>query len=405
MKKLLIVSFLLITLTTMAQTNEKDPNDLWTRTVDVTLGDHWRQKTITVEGKGTPNVLDFFRAFAKAYPCEYHDLLIRVLDGDTTVKFNHAKPYIEFGEDNCYLSNESFSMRVFYDGEMPAALGVCTHHSLSTEYQDVYYYRYDKSTRKLKPMALGSDFTGGIVKRETVFSSYKHDNTAKMVHSWGRCGVESQLVWSKGKFEIKDTTKEDMELTFGSKSAESMLQEVISRYEMELRDPKPVVEREDGLDVCGGTYNSLPICIAIRDPKTATDQYVTASAMEGFYYFTARSWNRPDGSLLVAIYTECAPRMDYYKYKDENDNYVHTPHKLAAGDEVDLSFYVCFDNNMVLYMNPAMEQYATVVGKGLPSLSHNEWRCVLSPDSDDIVFVNETDGSQKVFKWDGKLFK
>lgn len=36
-----------------------------------------------------------------------------------------------------------------------------------------------------------------------------------------------------------------------------------------------------------------------------------AQTMEGFYYFTARSWERADGSLLVAVYTECAPRMDY----------------------------------------------------------------------------------------------
>ena len=389
----------------MAQTNEKDSKDLWTRTVDVTLGDNWHQKAIAVEGKGTPDVLDFFRAFAKAYPCEYHDLLSRVLEGDTTVKFNHAKPYIELGEDNCYLSNESFSMRVFYDNEKPVALGVCCQHSLTTEYQDAYYFRYDKATRKLKPLALGSDFTGGIVKRKTVFSSYKNNNEATMIHSWGRCGVESQLVWSKGKFELKDRTKENLELSFGGKSAESVLQEILSLHEMELRDPKPEIKTEDGIEVCGGSYNSLPICIAIRDPKSATDHYVTASAMEGFYDFTARSWDRSDGTLLVAIYTECAPRIDYYKYKDENGNYVNTPHKLSSGDEVDLSFYVCYDNGMAVYLNPSSPQFATMVGKGFPSLLHNEWRCVLSPDNDNIVFVSETDGSQKVFRWDGKMFK
>ena len=388
----------------MAQTNENDSKDLWTRTIDVTLGDNWRQKAITVEGKGTPDVLDFFRAFAKAYPCEYHDLLTRVLEGDTEIKFNHAKPYVEIGEDNCYLSNENFSMRVFYDNEKPAALGVCCLHALTTEYQDAYYFRYDKATRKLKPLALGSDYTGGIVKRETVFSHYKNDNEATMIHSWGRCGIESRLVWSKGKFGLKDITKEDLELSSRRKSAESLLHEILSRHEMELRDPKPEIKTEDGLEVCGGTYNSLPVCIAIRDPKSATDHYVTASAMEGFYDFTARSWDRSDGTLLVAIYTECAPRIDYYKYKDENGNYVNTPHKLSSGDEVDLSFYVCYDNGMAVYLNPSSPQFATMVGKGFPSLLHNEWRCVLSHDNDKIVFVSDTDGSQKVFQWDGKVF-
>jgi len=388
----------------MAQTNENDSKDLWTRSIDVTLGDNWRQKAIAVEGKGTPDVLDFFRAFAKAYPCEYHDLLTRFLEGDTEVKFNHAKPYVKLGDDNCYLSNENFSMRVFYEGEKPVALGVCCLHSLTNEYQDAYYFRYDKATRKLKPLALGSDYTGGIVKRETVFSHYKHDNEATMIHSWGRCGIESRLVWSKGKFELKDITKEDLELSSRRKNAESLLHEILSRHEMELRDPKPEIKTEDGLEVCGGTYNSLPVCIAIRDPKSATDHYVTASAMEGFYDFTARSWDRSDGTLLVAIYTECAPRIDYYKYKDENGNYVNTPHKLSSGDEVDLSFYVCYDNGMAVYLNPSSPQFATLVGKGFPSLLHNEWRCVLSPDSDNIVFVSETDGSQKVFHWDGKVF-
>ena len=394
-----------ITLTTMAQTPEKNPKDLWTHTVEVTLGDNWRQKTITVPGKGTPNVVDFFRAFAKAYPCEYHDLLMMAIDGDKEVLFRHERPYIKIDEDSCYLRNESFSMRVFYNGDKPAALGVCCHKELTTELQDAYYYSYNSTSRKLTPLAMGSDFTGGIIQYETEFSSYKNNNEATMRHGWGRCEIKKYLVWTNGKFELKDPTHENMELHNGGKSAQAMLEEVLEKHEMELRDPKPEIKTEDGLEICGGTYNSLPVCIAIRDPKTATDQYVTASAMEGFYYFTARSWDRPDGSLLVAIYTECAPRMDYYKYKDEDGNYVNTPHKLSAGDMVELCFYVCFDNGMVIYLDPASKQFATLVGKGLPSLLRNEWRCELSPDRDDIVFVSETDGRQKVFRWDGKMFK
>lgn len=405
MKKLLILSLFLVALTAGAQTKEKNPKDLWTRSVDVSLGDDWKQKTITVPGKGTPNVIDFFRAFAKAYPCEYHDLLLQYLDGDKEVLFCGERPWKRIDKDFCFLQNESFSMRVFYENDKPAALGVCCHKAITTELQEAYYFRYNAATRKLTPLAKGSDFTGGIVKRRTVFSEYKKENEATMHHVWGRCGVQNKLVWGKGKFELKDTTKEDTKLTFGRKSAESMLQEVLSRYEMELRDPHPVVESEDGIEICGGSYTSLPVCIAIRDPKTATDHYVTASAMEGFYYFTARSWERADGSLLVAVYTECAPRMDYYKYKDENGNYVHKPHKLEAGDEVELSFYVCNDNGMALYLDPASPRFASMVGKGLPSLVHNEWRCEITPDNEDLTFVRESDGLRKVFQWNGKLLK
>ena len=303
------------------------------------------------------------------------------------------------------MENESFSMRIFFENDEPAALGVCCHKAITTKLQDAYYYRYNKATRKLSPMAQGSDFTGGIVKRETSFSSYKNDNEAILRHGWGRCVLESRLVWSNGKLELKDPTKENMELHFGGKSTQSVLEEVLDKYEMELRDPKPEVKTEDGIEICGGSYNSLPICIAIRDPQSTTDHYVTASAMEGFYYFTARSWEKADGTLLVAVYTECAPRTDYYKNKDENGNYVAAPHKLEAGDEVDLNFYICNDAGMALYMDPVSPKFATLVGKGLPSLVGNEWRCVLSPDSDDLVFVSETDGRQMVFKWNGKTFK
>ena len=388
----------------MAQNNEKNPKNLWTYSIDVTLGDQWKEKIINVPGKGTPNVVDFFKAFAKAYPCEYHDLLLQAIDGDGEVLFRNEKPYIKIDKDSCFLGNESFSMRIFYENNKPAALGVCCHKAITTKHQDAYYYRYNSATRKLTPLAMGSDFTGGIVKRETTFSSYKDDNEAILRHGWGRCEIECRLVWSNGKFELKDDTKEDMKLRFGRKSPQSVLEEILDKHRMELRDPKPEVKTENGIEVCGGSYNSLPICIAIRDPHSATDRYVTASAMEGFYYFTARGWERADGTLLVAVYTECAPRIDYYKNKDENGNYVETPHKLEAGDEVDLNFYMCDDAGMALYMNPASPKFATLVGKDLPSLEGNEWRCVLSPDSDDLVFVSETDGRQVVFKWNGKVF-
>lgn len=388
MKRILIPLFSLITLTTMAQTSEKNPKDLWTHSIDVSLGDNWRQKTITIPGKGTPNVVDFFRAFAQAYPCEYHDLLLMAIDGDQEVLFRGSRPNIDIDKDSCFLGNESFSMRVFYENDEPVALGVCCHKALTTELQDAYYYRYNKATHKLTPMAQGSDFTGGIIKRRTGFSSYKNDNAVTMVHGWGRCELTDRLVWTNGKFELKNPSKENMKLHYGGKSAQALLEEILDKYEMELRDPKPEIKTEDGIEVCGGSYTSLPICIAIRDPQSATDHYVTASSMEGFYYFTARSWNRSDGSLLVAIYTE-----------------YEAHHKLEAGDEVDLSFYLCYDNGMVIYLDPTSSDFATQVGKGLPVLARNEWRCVLSPDSDDIVFVSETDGGQKVFKWDGKLFK
>ena len=396
---------MLSTFAMVAQTTEENPKDLWTHSVDVTLGDNWQQKTISVPGKGEPNVVDFFRAFAKAYPCEYHDLLVMALDGDEEVLFHHAKPHIEIDKDSCCMENESFSMRVIYDNGKPVALGVRCHKAITTELQEAYYYRYNSTTRKLIPLAQGSDFTGGIVKRRTTFSSYKNENAATMVHGWGRCELTDYLVWTNGKLELRNPTKENMELHYGRKSPEALLQEVLDKYEMELRDPKPEIKTEDGIEVCGGSYNSLPICIVIRDPHSATDHYVTAAAMEGYYYFTARGWDRADGTMLVAVYTECSPRIDYYKYKDENGDYINTPHKLEAGDEVSLQFYLCDKSDMAIYLDPTSSQFATLVGKGLPNLEHNEWRCVLSPDNDDLVFVSEADGQQIVFKWDGKTLK
>ena len=406
MKKLLLFAFILTATVAFAQTKESNPKDLWTNSIDVSLGDNWRQKIISVPGKGEPNVVDFFRAFAKAYPCEYHDLLVMAFDGDKEVRFNGKKPHIRIDGDSCLLENGSFAMRVFYDNNQPVALGVCCHKAITTNLQEAYYYRYNKATRKLTPLALGSDFTGGIVKRRTAFSSNKNENAATMVHGWGRCELTDRLVWTNGKLELRNPTKENMELHYGRISPEALLLEVLDKYEMELGDPKPVIQTDDGIEVCGGSYNSLPICTAIRDPHSATDHYVAAATMEGFYYFTARGWDRADSTMLVAVYTECAPDMDFdFKQQTTDGHFYKTPHKLEAGDEVSLHFYLCDKSNMAIYLDPSSPTFKTIVGKGLPNLGHNEWRCVLSPDNDDLVFVSETDGQQIVFKWDGKTLK
>lgn len=391
MRKFLVLSFFLITLTAMAQTPEKNPKDLWTHTIDVTLGDNWRQKTITVPGKGTPNVVDFFRAFAKAYPCDYHDLLMQAIDGDKEVRFCHEKPYIKISEDACYLRNESFSMRVFYDGDKPAALGVCLHKAITTELQDAYYYRYNNATRKLTPLAKGSDFTGGILKRWTSFFPEKDKNEATMYHSWGRCNIESRLVWSGGKFVLKDPTKDNLSFQRWGSVTASVFNRVIDIHQMEARWP---YEEVADTNMVGGTFNSLPICIAILDYRSK-DNFYAASAMEGYYYFTAKGWERNDGTTLVAFYTECAPEKDYIK--NEAGELVTPPHRLTEGDDVSLNFYLCNGYEIALYLDPASKAFADVVCRGLPSLEHNEWRCVLSPDSDEIVFVNQADGHQMVF--------
>lgn len=383
----------------MAQNTEKNPKDLWTHSIDVTLGDNWRQKTITVPGKGTPDVIDFFCAFAKAYPCEYHDLLMQVIDGDQEVRFHHEKPYIEIGDDSCYLRNESFSMRIFYNGNKPAALGVCLHKAITTELQDAYYYRYNNATRKLTPLAMGSDFTGGILKRGTEFSPYKYNNEATMYHRWGRCNIESRLVWSDGKFELKDPTKSDLMLQQWGSVTASVFNKVIETHEMEARWPR---EEVADTNMVGGSFNSLPICIAVLDNRSK-DNFYAASAMEGFYYFTAKGWERSDGTTLVAFYTECAPKEDYIK--NEAREYVHRPHRLTAGDDVSLNFYLCHGYDIALYLDPSSEAFAKVVGKGLPSLEHNEWRCELDPDNENLVFIRDADGLKKVFAWDGNLLK
>jgi len=380
------------------QTEGDKTKDLWTRSVDVTLGDAWREKSIKVPGKGEPDVVDFFRAFAKDYPCEYHDLLTRVLDGDQEVLFNHNKPVIHIDEDSCLLQNESFSMRVFYDDERPVALGVCPHKAITTELQEAYYYRYDDKTRTLNPLAQGSDFTGGIVKRQTEFSRNKENNEVTMAHRWGRCGVENQLVWDKDRFVLKDRTRDNMKGLNKVNGAYLMLHEYLNRYEMELREP----ERPSFSNKRGSTYNSLPICIAIIEKHSGAD-FAAASAMEGHYDFRARAWHRDDGSLLVAVYAECAPQYDYdFHQKGDKGK---TPHKLTAGDEVMLNFYLCDNTENIYYLDPESPRYAEIVGKDVPSLEKNEWRCVLTHKNEDLSFVNEADGREIVFRWDGRQLK
>lgn len=402
MRKLFLIPCLLLATVVMAQ-NEKNPKDLWTRTIDVSLGDNWKQKTITVPGKGTPNVIDFFRAFAKAYPCEYHNLLLMSLEGDKEVRFCGSRPYTELDKDSCcYLRNESFSMRVFYENDKPAALGVRCHKSLSDDPQDAYYFRYNPSTRKLTPMAMGSDFTGGILKRQTVFSEYKRDNYAALQHGWGRCGIQKRLVWDKGKFVVEDPIHECFQLRYTSNITEAVLDEVLFRNEMELREPQYDLDPE----LVGGSYLSLPVCIAIRDDKAAVGNYAAAHAMEGAYYFFARGWERTDGQMLVAVYIRCAPENDYFSHKDETGNYITTKHQLGVGDEVQLCFYyVDTKNNMVAYLDPASEAFPKMVGKNLPNLDGNKWQCEISRDHENLVFIRESDGYRKVFKWNGNLLK
>lgn len=396
MKKLILFAFILTTTAALAQTEEQNPKDLWTHDIDVTLGDNWRQKTISVPGKGEPNVVDFFRAFAKAYPCEYHNLLAMAIDGDDEVMFDQKKPSIYIDKDSCLLENGSFAMRVFYDSHQPVALGVCCHKALLTKLQDAYYYLYDKSSRKLTPFAQGSDYTGGIVKRKTTFYPGKQNNEAAMIHRRSRCGIDGYLVWRLDKFILRDRTKRNFQLSERA-STMSLLWKFLYVIDMELREPEPSTNE------FGGSILSLPNCIAVITKKA--DNYTSARAMEGDYNFYARGWERADSIMIVAVYTECAPKFDYdWNQKTEGGDYVKTPHHLAPGDEVSLSFYYCEDSTAV-YLDPAIPIFMDVVGKDFPNLEHNEWRCVLSPDNEDLIFVNEADGQQKVFKWDGETLK
>lgn len=399
MKKILILPLLMTMIPAMSQTADKNPKDLWTHSVEVTLGDDWKQNSISIPGNGEPNVVDFFRAFAKAYPCEYHDLLLMAIDGDKEVLFRHERPYIEIDDDLCYLRNESFAMRVFYENDKPAAVGVCCHKALTTKLQDAYYYRYDTKTRKLTPFAQGSDFTGGIIKRNTIFRTGRTNNEATMAHGCGRCSIETLLVWKNGGFETKDKTKGFFTPHNTKTSVRTVLNNVLMKNEIELREPR---EPQPGPPRPGSTYNSLPICTAVLS-KDSKGSYAAASTIDGFYYFKARGWDKTDDNRIVAIYTECAPENDYERGKD--GHLVTTPHKLAPGDEVILNFYLCDSSGKITYIDPASPLFESTIGKGMPDLVHNEWRCVVSPDNEDLIFVSEVDGTRKVFKWDRDLFK
>ena len=98
--------------------------------------------------------------------------------------------------------------------------------------------------------------------------------------------------------------------------------------------------------------------------------------------------------------------FDYdFSHKNEDGSTVKTPHKLEAGDEVFLQFYLCDNKGMASYLDPKTDSFTTLVGIGLPNLERNEWRCILSPDNEDLLFVRESDGLTKVFKWEGDLLK
>ena len=397
MKHLILMTIILLSATVSAQT-DNNPKDLWSHSVDVTPGNDWMKKSISVPGKGEPNVIDFFRALTKAYPCEYHDLLLKAIDGDNEVLFHHEKPYIVIDSDTCLLENESFSMRVFYENDKPVAVGVCFHKALTTKLQDAYYYRYDKAKRKLTPLAKGSDFTGGIIKRQTIFHSGRRYNEATMSHGTGRCSLESQLVWENGKFVLNDNTKQDFKPRQSRIGVRSLLHEFLMKNEIELREPR---EPQPGPPKPGSTYNSLAVCTAVTS-KESSKYYVEASAIVGFYYFHARGWEKADGSLLVAIYTECAPELDYDWKPGET---IKTPHKLEAGDEVCLNFYLCDNSGHIIYQDPSSPTFEATIGKGMPDLMHNEWRCAIGPDNESLVFVSQTDEQTKVFKWDRTMFK
>jgi len=397
MKHSIFMAIILLSATVSAQT-DNNPKDLWSHSVDVTLGDDWKQKNISIPGKGEPNVVDFFRAFAKAYPCEYHDLLVMALDGDEEVLFNHERPNIEIDKDTCLIENESFAMRVFYENDKPVAVGVCCHKAITTKQQDAYYYRYDKAKRKLIPLAKGSDFTGGIVKRQTAFPYGRNHNYATMAHGWGRCSITSQLEWNNGQFVLQDNTKRNFKPHQSRVGVRTMLHDFLMINHIELREPR---KPQPGPQKPGSSYSSLPICVAVLS-KESKGNFVEASATDGFYYFHARGWEKTDGSLLVAIYTECAPENDYEWKKDGET--IKTPHKLEAGDEVFLNFYLCDNSGQVIYIDPASTMFEATIGKGIPNLEHNEWRCAIAHDNEDLVFISQTDEQTKVFKWDGEKF-
>ena len=372
--------YIIMCMAASAQNNGVQPaddekKDLWTRSIDCPMPAHWRNDTISVAGKGEPHIVDFLRAFTSHFPSEYYQMLMAAVDGDTRITFNRAKPKIFIDRDSCYFSHESFSMRIIFEGKKAAALGVTCHKRLSFDAQDAYYYRYDNMTRRLVPYCQGSDFTDGIVKRKTSFPDRIDENYIEMNHRWGRCGVDARLWWESGQLvsEKKDYW------------TDNIINAVTKRAKMELRDAK--AEPEGHLE--GGSILSLPICVALRSTPRQTD-YAEARSMEGFYYFTCRLWHRSDGSTVAAVLTECAQRKGFLPEETNALGY----HKLGPGDELSLLFYECKAGTHEFVLNNYLAADA-------PGLGHNEWRCVMQPDSDVIRFIRESDCREGRLVWDG----
>ncbi len=400
MKRLrLLAAIGLFTITATAQTStpKDDSKDLWSRSVDADMGADWRDKTIRVEGKGTLTVVDFFRAYAKAYPCDYHRLLLMAIDGDEEVKFNHEKAKVYTDKDQCLLENQLFAMRVFYERNVPVAVGVICLKPITVEVREAYYYAYNAATHTMKPLVQGSDFTGGIIKRTTNFYPGKENNTVEMSHRWGRCQLTSTLEWRNGKFVLVDPTHADLPVQNRENIVLEMLSQTLNVHQIEIRERRAQQE-----DVPGGE-SALPICIAYVDKET-NGNYAAARAMEGFYYFYVRGWEEGDGSMLLAVYTQCAPNEDLeIERNGENRNLKRTPHVLTEGDEVSLNFYLYDGSQTFRYLDPASKQFAEMVDKDMPNLQHNEWRCTISSANEELVFENEKNGEKKVYRWNGKM--
>ncbi len=383
--------YIIMCMAASAQNNGVQPaddekKDLWTRSIDCPMPAHWRNDTISVAGKGEPHIVDFLRAFTSHFPSEYYQMLMAVVDGDTHITFNRAKPKIFIDRDSCYFSHESFSMRIIFEEEKAVALGVTCHKPLSSDAQDAYYYRYDSVARRLVPYCQGSDFTDGIVKRQTSFPDSKDHNSIEMNHRWGRCGVDARLRWERGQLVYKGPDTSPITVSEKKDSwADNILDAVTTRAKMELRDAK--AEPEGHLE--GGTYLSLPICVAVRSTPRQAD-YAEALSMEGFYYFSCRLWHRSDGSTVAAVLTECAQRKGFLP---ENTNALGY-HKLGTGNELSLHFYECKAGAHEFVLNNNLAADA-------PGLGRNEWRCVMQPGADVIRFIRESDCREGRLVWDG----
>ncbi|MBO4826068.1 MAG: hypothetical protein J5506_02365 [Prevotella sp.] len=379
-----------------SKTADED-NDLWTRSLDVPVSNTWRTRNISVPGKGTPDVVTFLRAYAKVYPHKYYTMLLAAIDGDERVKFNHEKPSIHIDKDRCSLSQGKFSMRVFYNQQQqPMAIGIIPLAAITHKVHDAYFFRYDARTRMLKPYCQASDFTSGIRKRIPSFSEYKNENDISMNHFWGRCGLKGWLRWNaKGNLVYEGISHDDVTIsTDFNNPVQSLMFQIVKRTDMELRDPQP--ER----DVPGGSILSLPICVALRAKESKGD-YAHSYSMEGYYYFYIRGWHRQDGTMLAAVAIDCAADTDFKK-DPKTDKFVHTPHKLAEGDEVNLQFY---DYNPAThtfkYIDPKSPKFAERVASSMPTLDKNQWRCKLSADNDKLIFRRESDGKRTTYVWNG----